>query len=54
MGTARDTLARAGVNPRDLAGFGITNQRETAVSWQNRDGLHLAWRVERTFEPQMR
>jgi glycerol kinase len=29
----RDTLAAAGVSAKDVAGLGITNQRETTIAW---------------------
>ena len=33
IGTAAEVLARAGVNPEDVAAIGIANQRETTVVW---------------------
>lgn len=48
----REGLARAGLEPRDLAAVGITNQRETALLWDRRTGepLHhaLVWQDTRT------
>ena len=49
---AREALADAGVEGGSLAGIGITNQRETAVAWDERTGepLHRAivWQDRRT------
>jgi glycerol kinase len=51
-GVAHAALADAGVAGPDLAGIGITNQRETAVAWDRRSGepLHRAivWQDRRT------
>jgi glycerol kinase len=51
-GVAAKALADAGIEGADLAGIGITNQRETVVAW-NRDSaepLHraLVWQDRRT------
>jgi len=49
---AHAALADAGVGGKDLAGIGITNQRETAVAWDRESGrpLHRAivWQDRRT------
>ena len=49
---AHAALDDAGVRGRDLAGIGITNQRETAVAWDRESGepLHRAivWQDRRT------
>jgi glycerol kinase len=49
--TAREALARAGLGARDIAGLGITNQRETLVVWDRRSGepIHkaLVWQDRR-------
>jgi glycerol kinase len=49
---ARAALDDAGIGGADLAGIGITNQRETAVAWDRRSGepLHRAivWQDRRT------
>jgi glycerol kinase len=34
----REALSRAGINPRDVAAIGITNQRETTVIWDAATG----------------
>jgi glycerol kinase len=52
LSTARNALAQAGMKPRDLAGIGITNQRETTVVWDRKTGapLHnaIVWQDRRT------
>src|SRR5829696_10087420 len=49
---AREALDDAGVEGADLAGIGITNQRETVVAWDPKTGepLHraLVWQDRRT------
>jgi glycerol kinase len=49
---AGDALADAGIAGADLAGIGITNQRETVVTWDRASGepLHraLVWQDRRT------
>jgi glycerol kinase len=49
---ARTVLAKAGVQPSDVAAIGITNQRETAVLWDRRTGkpIHnaIVWQDRRT------
>jgi glycerol kinase len=49
---AREALDTAGIQPADLGGIGITNQRETVVAWDVRTGepLHRAivWQDRRT------
>jgi len=51
-GTARSALERANLRPADIAAIGITNQRETTVVWDKRDGraIHRAivWQDRRT------
>ena len=48
----REALADAGVEGSDLAGIGITNQRETVVGWDARSGVPvhnaLVWQDRRT------
>ncbi len=52
VATARDALARSGVDARRVAAMGITNQRETTVIWDRRTGrpIHRAivWQDRRT------
>lgn len=48
----REALRVAGVSPRDLAGVGVTNQRETAVVWERGSGRPvynaIVWQDART------
>jgi len=50
----RQACRRAGVRARDIAGLGITNQRETTVLWDRRTGrpVHRAivWQDRRTAD----
>jgi glycerol kinase len=52
LAAARGALAKAGVEAKDLAAVGITNQRETAVVWDRRTGepIHRAivWQSRQT------
>jgi glycerol kinase len=52
LATMRDALSRAGLAARDLAGIGITNQRETTVLWDRATGraIHnaIVWQDRRT------
>ena len=52
LATMRAALAKAGLTARDLAGIGITNQRETTLLWDRKSGqpLHRAivWQDRRT------
>jgi glycerol kinase len=52
VGTARAALHQAGLTAGDLAGIGITNQRETAILWDRRTGraIHnaIVWQDRRT------
>ncbi|HKF71301.1 MAG TPA: glycerol kinase GlpK [Stellaceae bacterium] len=52
--TARGALAQACVGARDIAGIGITNQRETTVVWERATGRPIApavvWQDRRTAE----
>jgi glycerol kinase len=51
---ALDVMARARLGPRDIAGIGISNQRETTVLWNRRTGapVHRAivWQDRRTAD----
>ena len=38
LATAQDALAKAGLQAEDIAGIGITNQRETTVVWNRHTG----------------
>jgi glycerol kinase len=52
VAVVRDALAAAGLAAQDLAGIGITNQRETVVIWERATGrpIHRAivWQDRRT------
>jgi glycerol kinase len=54
LATMRDALARAGATAADVAGIGITNQRETTVLWDRATGapVHRAivWQDRRTAD----
>lgn len=41
LSTIADTLISSGVQPRQIAGLGITNQRETTVIWDKTTGLPI-------------
>jgi glycerol kinase len=49
---ARLALAKAGIKPKELAGIGVANQRETTVIWDRRTGepIHnaIVWQDRRT------
>ena len=50
--SARETLAAAGASARDIAGIGITNQRETTIVWDRYTGRPVSpaivWQCRRT------
>jgi glycerol kinase len=52
LATVRTAMGRAGVQAKDIAALGITNQRETTVLWDRKTGkpLHRAivWQDRRT------
>jgi glycerol kinase len=52
LSVAVEALAQAGLTPTDLAGIGITNQRETILLWERSSGLPLhnaiVWQDRRT------
>ena len=54
LATAREVLSKAGIQAKDLAALGITNQRETAVVWNRKTGqpIHhaIVWQ-DRRGEP---
>ena len=37
-GVMNEVIAQSGVDPRDIAGIGITNQRETTILWERATG----------------
>lgn len=52
LATAKEALAMAGIDAKDIAAIGITNQRETTVVWEKSTGkpIHKAivWQCRRT------
>ncbi len=52
IGVARDAVQKAGLAPQEIAGIGITNQRETTVIWERKTGnpIHhaIVWQCRRT------
>ncbi len=50
----QEAVRRAGLEAKDLAGFGISNQRETVIAWQRATGRPLApaivWQDRRTAD----
>ena len=54
VSTMREAIARAGIGPAEIAGIGITNQRETTVVWERSTGraIHpaIVWQDRRTAE----
>ncbi len=53
-GTGAEALASAGLDASDIAGIGITNQRETTVVWDRATGVPvynaIVWQDRRTSE----
>lgn len=53
-GVMAELLARTGVSPEEIAGIGITNQRETTVVWDKSTGIPIhpaiVWQCRRTTE----
>ena len=54
LGTAREAIAKAGIDASEIAAIGITNQRETIVVWDRSTGepIHRAivWQDRRTSD----
>ncbi len=54
LGVIKDSLSKAGISANDLAGIGITNQRETTLIWDRATGevIHpaIVWQDRRTAE----
>jgi glycerol kinase len=52
--TVREAIAKAGVTAKDIAGIGITNQRETTILWDRATGkpIHnaIVWQDRRTSD----
>ncbi len=53
-GVMNEVIAQSGVDPRDIAGIGITNQRETTIVWDAETGKPvynaIVWQDRRTSE----
>lgn len=49
---AAEAVAKSGVDPRDIAALGITNQRETTIVWERATGRPIynaiVWQCRRT------
>jgi glycerol kinase len=54
MGVAIEALGSARIKPADIAGIGITNQRETTIIWDRKTGdavyNAIVWQDRRTAE----
>ena len=54
IGVAQEALAKIGATAEDIAGIGITNQRETTVVWDKNTGIPvynaIVWQCRRTAE----
>src|SRR6188508_735552 len=54
IAVATEALGRAHLRPRDIAGIGITNQRETTVVWERETGVPvynaIVWQDRRTAD----
>jgi glycerol kinase len=54
VATVRAAMAHAGVHAKDIAGIGITNQRETTIIWERATGrpIHnaIVWQDRRTAD----
>lgn len=54
VGVAGEALTKIGAHPSDIAGIGITNQRETTVVWDKNTGIPIynaiVWQCRRTAE----
>lgn len=52
MAVLHDALAASGVRPEEIAGIGITNQRETTIVWDKNTGIPvynaIVWQCRRT------
>jgi len=52
LNVSREVIQKAGIKPNQIAGIGITNQRETAIVWDRNSGepIHnaIVWQDRRT------
>ncbi|MBQ7091375.1 MAG: glycerol kinase GlpK, partial [Clostridia bacterium] len=53
-GVMMEAIAQSGIHPKDIAGIGITNQRETAIIWDKDTGRPIynaiVWQCRRTAD----
>ena len=53
-GVMMEAIAQSGIHPKDIAGIGITNQRETAIVWDKDTGRPvynaIVWQCRRTAD----
>lgn len=53
-GVMMEAIAQSGIMPKDIAGIGITNQRETAIIWDKNTGKPIynaiVWQCRRTAD----
>ncbi|KZL91042.1 glycerol kinase GlpK [Clostridium magnum] len=54
FGVATEAMAKSNIQAKDIAGIGITNQRETTIVWDKRTGIPvynaIVWQCRRTAE----
>ena len=54
LGVAVEAMNKIGVSAEDIAGIGITNQRETSIVWDKNTGVPvcraIVWQCRRTSE----
>ena len=54
VGTMSEVIAKAGIDPQEIAAIGITNQRETTVVWDKTSGQPIynaiVWQSRQTME----
>lgn len=54
FGVAAEAMAKSNIQAKDIAGIGITNQRETTIVWDKRTGIPvynaIVWQCRRTAE----
>lgn len=54
VGTMSEVIAKAGIDPQEIAAIGITNQRETTVVWDKTTGQPIynaiVWQSRQTME----
>ena len=54
LAVAIEAMAKLGISYRDIAGIGITNQRETTVVWDKKTGKPIyhaiVWQCRRTSQ----